>query len=136
MLVNMIRSVISNRQLCIKKQLRWKFATYRHEFDFFFFFFCHKLFQTWIRLFLPWNTKRGLSLQPVSHHSLWLHFSLFCWKHLHCKKKNIFMICNHIFLFCQISLDNLCSSDNIYYFEFLMIKSISSIVLTQFFHLN
>jgi len=50
---------------------------------------------------------------------------------LHCKKNVV--ITKKIF--CQINLNNLFSSDNIY-FEFLMIKSISFIVLTQFFEFN
>jgi len=40
-----------------------------------------------------------------------------------------------MFFSCQINLDHLCGSDNIQ-FEFLIIKSISFIVLTQFFNFN
>jgi len=54
-----------------------------------------------------------------------------------CKKKNVFKICYHnIFFFCQINFIIIYLVEITYYFEFLMIKSISFIVLTHFFHFN
>jgi len=54
---------------------------------------------------------------------------------IHCKKYFQDLLSQHIF-FCQINFILIYLVEITYYFEFLMIKLISFIVLTRFFQFN
>jgi len=56
--------------------------------------------------------------------------------HVKKKKKHFQDLLSQHFFFCQINLNHLFSSDNLFFGGFLMIKSISFVVLAHLFHFN